>query len=660
MPIHALTVQNKFTPQAHDIVVIGTGPVGIHLVQKLRQLNDKLSIAVFGDEPWQPYNRVKLSSLLIGEINENQIYQSMDVSELSEVRCFYNTRITKINQLKKEVIDDVGNHHSYKHLVLATGSTAHIPSIEGVNLKNVYTFRHLNDAVKLMGRSVRTRHTVIIGGGLLGLEAARAMQRFNTQVTIIEHNMWLMFNQLDHHSGSFLKHYIESLNIGVHTSVRVQAIMGEHEVKGVKLSNGEIIECDTVILAAGIKPNIELAFDASLHISKGIRVNDQLQTSDINISAIGECAEHRNMVYGLVAPGFEQADVLAHLLDGNTAQYSGTITATKLKVLDYPVFSMGNINASVRKREQFVYHDNKNEIYRKLIVINGRLRGVIAIGSWPGVNRIQQAVSKNSRIWPWQLSRFLKEGSLWDEDDAVNIHLWPSATVVCNCTGVTKGMLSNARSKGACSIVQLAKETGASTVCGTCKPLIANFIGGNAKSEPVKAHLSLLSASVISIIAILVLFFIPGTPYSDTVQVNINWDNLWRESLFKQISGFSILGLSILISLVSMRKRIRKLFQFGNYDLWRLVHVISGVIILAALLTHTGFRMGHNLNLYLMLIFSGLIISGAILGVTISKEHELPQKYSRHARKLSFWSHIFMLWPLPALLGFHILKTYYF
>jgi len=654
------TLSREFSPRKHDVIVIGSGPVGVRLVQKLNQLDESISIAVFGDEPWHPYNRVKLSSLLVGEINEDEIYKSMDLSKLNSVRCFYNNRVMEINRYSKEIIDSDGERHSYKKLIIATGSKARIPSIKGIDLNNVYTFRQLDDATRLMGRSVRTKHTVIIGGGLLGIEAARAMQRFNTKVTIIEHSSWLMFNQLDHHSGSFLKHYIESLDIDVRVNESVKKINGEYTVESIDLASGEVIECDTIIVSAGITPNVNLAIDCGLHIGKGIRINDELQTNDINIHAIGECAEHRERTYGLVAPGYEQADVLAHHLHGKHVTYKGTITATNLKVLDYPVFSMGNTGNTERSRESIVFQDSKNEIYRKLTVINGRLRGAVSIGEWENVNRIQQIIAKQKRLWPWHINRFKKTGSLWLEDSNNEISDWPDNTIVCNCTGITKGELFSAKSDGANSVFSLANITGASTVCGGCKPLLAKIANSDIPVESNTGNSKIFIASALSLFLLTMYFLLPGLSYPDSVQLNINYATLWTENLYKQISGYSLLAFGCIISIISARKRIKKLHNFMDYSWWRLLHVITGAVLIIILLAHTGARFGFNLNLYLMLCFIGVLISGSILGITITKEHLLSRKTASSLRNISIWMHVISIWPLPALLGFHIFKTYYF
>ena len=660
MLAEAIKTEQHFSRQDHDLIVVGSGPVGVRFVQAMLKLNGNLNIAVFGDEPWEPYNRVKLSSLVSGEVKEDSLYSSYDLSSYPGVSTFYNNRVMEIDRYNKRVVDSQGKRHSYDRLVLATGSRPHVPVVNGIDLKNVFTFRDLNDAQSLMGRSVRTRRTVIIGGGLLGLEAARAMQRYNTEVYVIEHSMWLMFRQLDNRAGSYLKRYVETLGINVRVGERVRKILGEEKVSGVQLSSDELIECDTVIIAAGIESNSMLAMDAGLHVARGIRVDDHMQTSDKDIFAIGECVEHRNKLYGLVAPGLEQAAVLAHHLNGEKAVYQGSVSATNLKVLDYPVFSVGNTGVSARAREVVIFQDHKKEIYRKIVVINGRIRGAVGIGEWPGVHRIQEAVEKQRRIWPWQISRFHDEGILWNDAAGENVIDWPAAATVCNCTGVTRGQLDDAMKRGATTVVQLANATGASTVCGSCKNLLADYAGGRASPEPVRAFKPVLLASMLAFVLALFALFLPSLDYATSVQSKWNMDPLWRDGLIKQISGFSLLGLSVLVSFISLRKRVKRIFSLWDFAWWRLAHLIAGVVLMVLLLAHTGFRMGSNLNFYLMLVFCGLLLAGAVAGLVIGYEHKLSPRIAKQVRSYAVWSHILLLWPLPALLGFHVLKTYYF
>ena len=505
MIAEARVLQQQLDTQYHDIIVIGTGPAGMRFVTEFVHVNTTSRVAVFGDEPWLPYNRVNLTSLLTGAIREDKMYVAFDPAKHSNVSCYFNNRIVKINRHAKTVIDSQGVCHGYTTLVLATGSSSFTPNIPGTTLKNVFSFHDLCDAQKLMSRIVRSRHTIVIGGGLLGLEAARAMQRFNTNVTVIEHSMWLMFRQLDQRAGSYLKRHLESLGVHVLTSERVLEIYGDDKVQGVLLGTGETIECDTVVLAAGIVPNLQLIRNSGLYFGKGIRVNDYLQTNDPNIYAIGECAEHRKKTYGLVTPGYEQARVLAYNLNGGHVQYTGSTATTSLKVLDYPVFSIGEVDLPSRNHEEIRFQDHHKGIYRRLFLLRGRLRGVVAIGAWPGILRMQEAVTRQQRIWPWQVSRFIKTGVLWTEDQACNVASWPNATVICQCMSVTRAHLAQASHQGVSNVEQLIQLTGAATVCGVCRPLLANFMSVQVATKSERLPQGILAVGLMILVSLLYL-----------------------------------------------------------------------------------------------------------------------------------------------------------
>jgi nitrite reductase (NADH) large subunit len=310
--------------------------------------------------------------------------------------------------------------------------------------------------------------------------------------------------------------------------------------------------------------------------------------------------------------------------------------------------------------DEYVYQDSEKEIYRKLIVKNGRLCGIVGVGEWPGMQRFQEAVARHRRIWPWQTGKFVAEGVMWNDVLSENVIDWPASATVCNCTGVTRGQLDMAHSKGAISVAQIATMTGASTVCGSCKNLIGDFLGSSVAAEPVKGFRTLLVASLLATIVALVFFLSPPLEYAKTVQAAWSIDMLWRDGFFKQVSGFTMLGIAVFISVISMRKRIRKFVNLWEFSSWRIMHVVLGLLMLGVLFLHTGFRLGNNLNFALMLTFTALLLVGAISGMAIGYEHSLPKRMAKHVRSVAMWSHIILLWPLPALLGFHILKTYYF
>ena len=243
-----LTIDQQ-TSELAPVVIVGAGPVGIRAAQEINKRAPDQPVIIYGAEAWRPYNRVKLSSVLAGELSVEDIHSNMQLDESHTVQL--HCKVLEIDTSQRLVIDDRGHRQYYHSLILATGSTPHIPLIDGTNLDGVYTFRNLDDTQQLMARRMRSHRTVVIGGGLLGIEAARAMQRFNTDIHLIEFNAHLMYRQLDNASGELLRDIIQDLNITVHCQTSVKKIIGDDRVEGVLLSTGEQLDCDTVVVATG-------------------------------------------------------------------------------------------------------------------------------------------------------------------------------------------------------------------------------------------------------------------------------------------------------------------------------------------------------------------------------------------------------------------------
>ena len=668
-PKQALNEQSSLTANRHPIVIIGSGPVGIRLLQLLVKQDQNVSVVIYGNEPWEPYNRVQLSTFLAGELDWFGLVKDQKIPELHTIVTRFNCPITEINRHSKYILDFDGNKQYYSKLIIATGSSPRIPQIRGIELDGVYNFRNLNDVQLLIARRVRSRRTVIIGGGVLGLEAARAMRRANTDVVVIDHNNRLMSSQLDEASSLTLKAHVSALGINIHLNSSIKEILGEEHVSSVILRNGIQIECDTIILATGIRPNIDLARKAGVIVGRGIKVNDQLQTSDHNIYAIGECAEHRKIVYGLVAPGYEQAKVAMYSLLGRKndfilrkpVSYQGSTASTTLKVVGIDVFSMGDVHAEESKGyiTHYIYKDSNKGIYRKLIVKRRRLIGAISVGQWNQIGRIQESVTNRRIIWPLNLRKFARIGEIDSDTFSDDITTWPASTKICNCASVTRGELSKAYSQGHCTVDSLASCTGASLVCGSCKPKLAQFIGATPVAEKDKWYKSLLGFSAVALLFTALFLFIKNISYTPSVDVTWQWDKLWRDNLAKQITGFTAIGIMILVSLISFRKRLN-VVKWLDYADWRVAHVTLSIVAIVALVLHSGLRFGSNLNFYLMATVVTLLAFGTLAGVTISLQHKLDLVTSKTLRQNFLWSHIVLLWPLPVLLGFHIFKTYYY
>jgi nitrite reductase (NADH) large subunit len=645
---------------AAELIVVGAGPVGLRVVQEFVRRRPGVPVVIFGDEPRLPYNRVRLSSYLAGEFGAG--LGAMDIALPADpcVQTQFGCGVAAIDPARRSLRDARGRGWRYRHLVLALGSRPHVPAIPGIELPGVYTFRSMRDAEQLAARRVRSRHAVVIGGGLLGLETARAMRRFRTTVSVIEHAGNVMARQLDARCAEALRREIERLGLRVHVNDSVTRVLGATRVEAVQLRGGAELECDTLIVAAGIRPHIDLARDAGIAVGRGIRVDDGLQTSADGVYAVGECAEHREQVSGTVAPGYAQAAVLAHRLVGGAAQYVGSQAATRLKVLDVPVFSIGAVTPEQAPRDARRVHWQDGNRHRTLVLRGRRLIGAAAVGEWDELSRTQEAVLDARALWPWQASRFARTGRVWPRREAQSVAQWPEAATVCNCTGVTRGRLSRALAAGCANVEALAASTGASTVCGSCKPLLAQLVGVDpVPAGPVRGFRQIASASLFAVLACVGAYLAAPVPYVPSIEVPWRWDVLWRDSLAKQLSGFSLLGLAAIGLLISPRKRWAKL-RLGDFALWRLAHVLLGAAALVGLYVHTGGRFGSRLDLLLSALFSALILVGALAAGVLAFEHRLAPARATRVRTNLLWAHLLLFWGVPVLLTFHVVKAYYF
>ncbi|WP_455200484.1 FAD-dependent oxidoreductase, partial [Kaarinaea lacus] len=618
-------------------------------------------IVQYGAEPWLPYNRVKLSSLLAGEISAVDIQNELQTNQENYVVQHHNCAIKGIDRINACVIDSQGHRQPYSKLVLAVGSSAHIPSIPGADNPNIFAFRDMNDVQQLLARRVRSRRTVVVGGGLLGLEAARAMQKNNTEVVVVEHNPRLMQRQLDEPAAEMLREHLMQLGIKFYLKTAIKCFEASGSNHCIYFNNGKSIVCDTIIVATGIKPNIKLALNAGLRVGRGIKVSDTLQTSDKNIYAVGECAEHKGNIYGFVAPGMEQASVAAHHIAGKEVTYPGSISTTRLKVVDKSVFSIGIVGDDIDStyHTQISYQDSSKGIYRTLTLQRFKVVGAIAMGPWSHISRLQEVVTHKRKLYPWQIRRFKKYGDIWTGETSTSVASWPARAVVCNCTGITRGEITQAITEGNCSLDAIMQCTGASTVCGSCRPLVGQL--ANNETEETAAPKGILATTILTIAGLIATILLLGIPAIDAApsvqQFSINF--LWEDTFWKQVSGYSVLALTVIGLLMSFRKRWR-LFKLGDFAYWRVLHIALGVTVLSLLVLHTGLQLGSNLNLVLMLTFLGVALTGSIAGAVVAMEPRLDPLTAKRARSYINYAHLILFWPLPVLLGFHIVSFYYF
>jgi nitrite reductase (NADH) large subunit len=366
---------------SEPLVIVGNGMAAAKLVEELSQTAlGRYAIAVIGEEPRLAYNRVLLSSVLAGEAASHEI-ELKPAAWWRErgVTLKYGARVTGIDVGRRELHIENDENVAFSRLVLATGSLPLRLPVPGSELPGVHTFRDSRDTDVLLALAARKKRIVVVGGGLLGLEAAYGLARAGAKVTLLHLMDRLMERQLDAPAAALLKALVARKGIEVLLNASTAAIHGDGCVEGVELADGRRIAAEAVIFAAGIKPNVGLAKEAGLAVNRGIVVDDAMQTSAPGIFALGECAEHRGTCYGLVEPAYEQARVLARHLAGRQAAYGGSVVSTNLKVSGVSVFSAGDF-IGADGSEQIVLNDVRRGIYKKLVIAQGRLTGAVLIG----------------------------------------------------------------------------------------------------------------------------------------------------------------------------------------------------------------------------------------------------------------------------------------
>nr|ART38598.1 G392 [uncultured bacterium] len=364
------------------LVIVGNGMAAMRLVEELvtRALG-RYAIAVIGEEPHLAYNRVLLSSVLAREVSHSDIeLKPADWWRERGVTLLYGQSATSVDPAIRRVRLASGATLPFAKLVLATGSSPIRLTVPGMDLGGVSTFRDLGDVAAIEAAAAKSTKVAVIGGGLLGLEAAYGLAKAGANVAVVHLMDRLMERQLDVRASAMLKQAVEARGIAVHLNAETKAIRGTRkQAEAVVLADGTELEADLIVVAAGIRPNTHLARTADLDVGRGIVVDDRLQTSKPDIYAIGECAEHRGVCYGLVEPAYEQARVLAAQLTGDTARYDGSVLATNLKVSGVNVFSAGDF-VGAAGTEQIVYSDAGLGTYKKLVIANGKLVGAVLFG----------------------------------------------------------------------------------------------------------------------------------------------------------------------------------------------------------------------------------------------------------------------------------------
>jgi nitrite reductase (NADH) large subunit len=471
------------------LVMVGNGMAGVRTLEELKKLApDLYDITVFGAEPHPNYNRILLSPVLAGEMTLNDIVlNDLAWYESNGIRLHLNKKVVKLDRIARKVIASDGTEESYDRLLLATGSNPFIPPVPGKDLPGVISYRDIRDTDEMIDAASRHKHAVVIGGGLLGLEAANGLKLRGMNVTVVHLMPWLMERQLDPMAAGMLQKSLEAKGLQFKLEKQTtELVQGESgRVCAVRFKDGEDVAADLVVMAVGIRPNTELAESAGIQCSRGILVNDTMQTFDPRVYAVGECVSHRGIAYGLVAPLFEQAKVCAnHLAQFGIGRYEGSVTSTKLKVTGVDLFSAGSFMGG-EGTEEIVLHDVSGNVYKKLVLKEDKIIGSVMYGDTADGAWYFQMLREGRNIADLRDTLMFGQTGLGNAGHQGQSHAaaMPDEMEVCGCNGVCKGVIVNAiKMQGLFTLEDVRKHTKASSSCGSCTGLVeqilASTLGG--------------------------------------------------------------------------------------------------------------------------------------------------------------------------------------
>ena len=478
--------------EKQKLVVIGNGMAGARTVEEIlaRGGGEQFEITMFGDEPYGNYNRILLSNVLNGSQDAADIFLNpLEWYTENSVKLHAPAKITQIDRARKEVHSDDGQITAYDKLLIATGSRPFVPPMEGLETPEgdpkhgVFVFRTLDDCHKIAGYATKCRKAAVIGGGLLGLEAARGLINYGVEVHVIHLSGHLMNQQLDPAAGTILRNVMEKMGIHVHTMKATTRILGDDSVTGLEFKDGTVLDCDMVVISTGIKPNAEIGAACGLTVERAIVTDNQMRSvDDPDVYVVGECAQHRGRVYGLVAPLWEMGTVLADHITGRNpnAAYHGSKIATKLKVMGVELASMGVTEPENERDEVVTFAEPKRGTYKKLIIRDGVLIGAMMLGDLSKVAYLMQAFDRGTPLPEERLSLLFDIGA--PSTQATMLEM-PDTAQICNCNGVSKGQIRKCVEGGKRSLKMVMEATRAGMGCGSCKKLVEEVVEWAAEGQ---------------------------------------------------------------------------------------------------------------------------------------------------------------------------------
>ncbi|KGD74899.1 nitrite reductase [Tatumella morbirosei] len=477
------------------LCVIGNGMVGHRLIEELidKQPADTLEITVFCEEPRVAYDRVHLSSYFSHHTAEDLSLVREGFYEKHQVRVFTGERAVNIDRQRKQISSGHGRIVTYDKLVIATGSRPWVPPIEGSDTADCFVYRTIGDLNAIETCALRSKRGVVIGGGLLGLEAAGALKSLGIETHVVEFADVLMAEQLDRQGGELLRKKIERLGVRVHTGKNTRQIIqqGQQARKTLCFADGSQLETDFIVFSTGIRPQDALARQCGLEVADrgGIVINDHCQTSDPDIYAIGECASWNQHIYGLVAPGYRMARVTAAQLSGQSESFNGADLSAKLKLLGVDVGGIGDAHGRTPGCQSFVYLDESKEVYKRLIVSQSpcRLLGAVLVGDTSSYGDLLQLMLNNIDL-PDNPEQLILPVTAGNAAPVMGVDKLPDSAQICSCFDVTKGALINAIQQGCHTVAALKAATHAGTGCGGCLPLVTQVLNSELARQGIEIN----------------------------------------------------------------------------------------------------------------------------------------------------------------------------
>ncbi|MBT2657657.1 NAD(P)/FAD-dependent oxidoreductase [Bacillus sp. ISL-18] len=457
------------------LVLIGNGMAGVRCMEEILTIcPDGFDMTIFGSEPHVNYNRILLSTVLQGGTTLEEItLNDRNWYERHQIKLFTGETVVKIDTVKQVVITDKSQEISYDRLIIATGSVPFLPSIPGADKKGVTAFRTIEDCQTIMATAKHFRKAAVIGGGLLGLEAARGLLNLGMDVSVVHIGSYLLERQLDHTAARMVQVDLENQGMKFLFEKHTQEITGDNRAEGLVFKDGTMIDTDLVVMAAGVRPNVQLARESGIETNRAILVNDFLQTSAENVYAVGECVEHRGRVYGLVKPLYEQGKIAAkHICGIGDQGYKGSVLSTQLKISGIEVFSAGKFHEDSLSKSIKLY-DEVNRIYKKLVFQDHKLIGAVLFGDTRERTRLLDMIASQQEVSDQEKMALLQSA----RETSYSVAAMPHSELVCNCNGVTKGAIVEAvQQKGLTTVDQVKKCTKASGSCGGCKSVVTELV----------------------------------------------------------------------------------------------------------------------------------------------------------------------------------------